>query len=375
MKSAADKPVQVPAARAALASWGWNAAWEAALAAQASLEPGSTIGRVTAVFRDQCLLRLPDAERMGELTGRFRHLARDAAAFPAVGDWVSAQETGREQALIHGLLPRRNVLSRKEAGHAVQEQVLAANVDVAFVMTAFDADFNVRRIERYAVMVRQSGIEPVVLLNKSDLAEPGDARISEAIDVNPGGAVHRVSARSGEGLDIVSFYLSGTKTGIFLGSSGVGKSTLLNALLGGDIQATNSIRLSDGKGRHTTTARQMFLLPGGGLVIDTPGLREVQPWADEAALAEAFSEISALARLCRFGDCTHGPETGCAVKEAVETGALPADRYEGYLKLRKEMAYLRRKQDPLEEADNKRRWKNIHRAAKALYRDREKSGD
>jgi ribosome biogenesis GTPase len=211
------------------------------------------------------------------------------------------------------------------------------------------------------------------VLNKSDLADAGDDRMAEAIDVNPGGAVHRVSARSGEGLDVVGFYLAQGRTGIFLGSSGVGKSTLLNALLGGEIQKTNDIRLSDGKGRHTTTVRQMFLLPGGGLVIDTPGLREIQPWADDAALAEAFSEIEALACACRFTDCTHEPESGCAVKAAVESGALPADRYEAYLKLRKEMAYLRRKVDPVADAANKRRWKNIHRAAKAIYRDREKS--
>jgi len=355
-------------------TWGWRPGREAAASAQAFIEPGFTIGRVIAVFRDHCLLRLPDGERTGEVTGRFRHLAPNTAAFPAVGDWAVVQDAGSDLALVHSLLPRRNVLSRKEAGTAIHEQVLAANVDVAFVMTAFDADFNLRRIERYAVMVRQSGIEPVVLLNKCDLADAEDERMSEAIDVNPGGAVHRVSARAGEGLDIVRFYLAEGKTGIFLGSSGVGKSTLLNALLGGEIQRTSDIRLSDGKGRHTTTARQMFLLPGGGLVIDTPGLREIQPWADDAALAEAFSEIAALARGCRFGDCTHGPEAGCSVKEAVESGALPADRYAGYLKLQKEMAYLRRKQDPVEEAGNKRYWKNIHRAAKTLYREREKAG-
>ena len=352
-------------------AWGWTSAWEAS--ARALVEPGFTVGRVAAVFRGQCLLRLPEGERTGEVTGRFRHLAPNAAAFPAVGDWAVVQDAGPELALIHALLSRRNVLSRKEAGTAAQEQVLAANVDVAFVMTAFDADFNVRRIERYGVMVRQSGIEPVVLLNKCDLADDGDERMAEAIDVNPGGVVHRISARTGRGLEIVSFYLAEGKTGIFLGSSGVGKSTVLNALLGGEIQRTSAIRLSDGRGRHTTTARQMFMLPGGGLVIDTPGLREIQPWADDAALAEAFSEIAALARACRFGDCTHGPEMGCAVKDAVESGALPADRYEAYLKLRKEMAYLRRKVDPLEDADNKRYWKNIHRAAKALNRDREKT--
>lgn len=328
---------------------------------------------MTAVFRDRCLLALAGGERTGEVTGRFRFLAASAAAFPAVGDWALVRDAGPERALVHALFPRRNVVSRKEAGLVWEEQVLAANVDVAFVMTAFDADFNVRRLERYAVLARQSGLEPVVLLNKCDLAAADDGRLAEAIDANPGGGVHRVSARAGLGLDIVGFYLAEGRTGIFLGSSGVGKSTLLNALLGGEIQRTRTVRLSDGRGRHTTTSRQMFALPGGGLVIDTPGLREIEPWADAAAVDDAFSEISALARRCRFADCTHGPETGCAVKEAVEKGTLPAARYESYLKLRKEMAYLRRKVDPAEDAENKRRWKNIHRAAKALYKERNKS--
>jgi ribosome biogenesis GTPase len=359
--------------RASLIKWGWSPSWEAA--ALKFIEPDQTVGRVTAVFREKCLLRLPDKERTGEVTGRFRHLAIKASAYPAVGDWVLAQVAGPELALIHGLLPRRNVLSRKEAGLAVQEQVLAANVDVVFVVTAFDADFNIRRIERYAVLVRQAGMEPVVLINKSDLAGLEDARLAEARDANPGGAVHSISAKSGEGLDVVKFYFSEGKTGLFLGSSGVGKSTLLNSLLGDDVQRTKPIRVSDGRGRHTTAARQMFRLPEGGLVIDTPGLREIQLWADEPALAEAFSDIAGLTPFCRYTDCTHGPESGCAVKAAVEKGTVPADRYAGYLKLRKELSYLRRKQDPAEEAAHKRRWKNIHRAARAFFRDREKNGD
>ncbi len=366
------KPDKVAQERASLKMWGWSPTWEAT--ARKLIESGYVIGRVTAVFREQCLLRFSDGERTGEVSGRFRHLALNAAAYPAVGDWVLAQTAGPELAIIHGLLPRRNFLSRKEPGQVVQEQVLAANVDVVFVMTAFDLDFNIRRIERYAVMARQAGIEPVVLINKGDLAQADDERLAEARDVNPTGSVHAVSAQSGDGLDIVRFYLPEGTTGVFLGSSGVGKSTLLNALLGHDVQKTKPIRVSDGRGRHTTASRQMFMLPSGGLVIDTPGLREIQLWADESALAEAFSEIAGLAQLCRYKDCTHGPESGCAVKEAVETGTLRADRYEGYQKLRKELAYLERKQDPAAEAENKRRWKNIHRAAQALYKDRQKSG-
>lgn len=367
------KTFQIAECRASLRLWGWSPAWEALV--RESIEPDQAVGRVTAVFREQCLLRLPNGERTGEVTGRFRHLASNAAAYPAVGDWILAQEAGPDLALIQDLLPRRNELSRKVAGKTVQEQVLAANVDVVFVMTAFDEDFNVRRIERYEVMARQAGMEPVVLINKSDLAKADDERMIEARDVNPDGVVLRVSARTGEGLDTVRFYLPAGKTGIFLGSSGVGKSTLLNALLGDEVQITKPIRMSDGKGRHATSARQMFILPAGGLVIDTPGLREIQLWAEEPALTEAFSEIAGLAGLCRYTDCTHGPESGCAVKDAVEKGTLPADRYAGYLKLSKELSYIRRKQDAAEQADHKRRWKNIHRAARAFYRDREKSGD
>ncbi len=341
-----------------LMNWGWVQYRK--MDVNRFLSPGQSIARVTAVFRDHCLLFLSDGERMGQVTGRFRHLVQDSALFPAVGDWVVVECPDEGLALIHEVLPRRSVLSRAQAGRATEEQVLAANVDVMFVMTAFDEDFNVRRIERYAVMARQAGMDPVVVLNKSDLACEADVRVNEARAVSPGGAVHCVSAKTGEGIDAVKFYLQEGKTGVFLGSSGVGKSTLLNALLGSDVQETNPIRVSDGKGRHTTTTRQMFLLPEGGLVIDTPGLREIQLWADETILSEVFSEIDVLARSCRYKDCQHKAEPGCAVKGALDSGVLPMDRYNGYLKLQKELAYLKRKQDPTQRSNTKRRWKKIH---------------
>lgn len=341
-----------------LTLWGWDAAWSEA--GEKILAPGQVPGRVTAVYREKYLLRVPDGERTGAVTGRFRHEARVPANFPAIGDWVAAEPSGPDLAIIHGILPRRTMLSRKAAGETMQEQVLAANVDAFFVMTAFDEDFNIRRIERYVAMARMAGMAPVVLLNKGDLTGADDPRLAEARAVTPEGAVLCISAKTGDGLDSVSAYLREGKTGVFLGSSGVGKSTLLNALLGGEVQKTQTVRLSDGKGRHTTTVSQMFFLPGGGLVIDTPGLREIQLWADESVLSEVFAEVSHLAEGCRYADCAHGAEPGCAVKAAIETGALPPDRYAGYLKLQKELAYLKRKQDPVQAANTKRRWKKIH---------------
>ncbi len=341
-----------------LTLWGWDAAWSDV--GENLLAPGQVPARVTAVYRERFLLRMPDGERTGAVTGRFRHEAKTPAEFPAIGDWVVAEAAGPELALIHGILPRRTVLSRKAAGEAMQEQVLAANVDTFFVMTAFDDDFSVRRIERYVAMARMAGMAPVVLLNKGDLAGADDPRLAEARAVTPEGAVLCLSAKTGDGLDSVRTYLREGKTGVFLGSSGVGKSTLLNALLGGEVQKTQTVRLSDGQGRHTTTVSQMFFLPGGGLVIDTPGLREIQLWADESVLSEVFAEVSLLAQSCRYADCAHKAEPGCAVKAAIETGALPPDRYVGYLKLQKELAYLKRKQDPVQAANTKRRWKAIH---------------
>ena len=339
--------------------WGWDAAWEKAK--KKLIQPGQEVGRVTAVYREKCLLRFSDKEQLAEVTGKFRHTARTAADYPAVGDWVLGERAGDDLALIHCLLPRRTYLSRKQAGPVQQEQVLATNVDVVFVTTAFDHDFNPRRIERYAVTTRQARMEPIVLINKCDLAQPNDPRIQQARDANPSGMILPVSAKTGEGLETVTFYLEEGKTGIFLGSSGVGKSTILNALLGRNVQKTESVRLSDSRGRHTTTTRQMFQLPDGGLIIDTPGLREIQLWAEESALPDVFTDIAQLARSCRYNDCQHKSEPGCAVKEALEKGTLSEGRYKGYVKLQKELAYLKRKQDPQQQANTKRRWKTIQK--------------
>ena len=302
------------------------------------------------------------------MTGRFRFEAEEWSDFPAVGDWVLASIDGPDVALIHSILPRTSVLSRKVAGSTTEEQILAANVDLAFLITAFDGDFNLRRLERFLALIKESGVEPVILLNKSDLANSADDRFDEASRIANGAPVYRVSAITGEGFDAILSHLQNLATGTFLGSSGVGKSTILNRLLGKEVQATQPIRLSDSHGRHTTTSRQMFALPSGGFVIDSPGIREIQLWADSSVLPQVFTDIAQLAERCRFRDCRHQTEAECAVIQALGTGELPKGRWEGYIKLQKELAYLKRKQNPQDRANVKRRWKKIHSQSRDIIK-------
>jgi len=271
--------LQIPAEREPLVSWGWNSDWEAQIP-PSSVFP-QIIGRVVLVQRDRSFVHLADQEINCNVTGKFRHFAANLSDFPCVGDWVEVEKISDTAGLIHAVLPRKTVLSRKEPGPEIQEHVLASNVDVAFVVTDFGEDFKPRRLERYVVLARQGGIEPVILVNKADLADNISDYILEARDISPQGEVFMVSAKTGQGLEGIRFLLEETKTGVFVGSSGVGKSTLINRMLGEHIQRTDSTRKSDGKGRHTTTTRQMFRLGQGGLLIDTPGLREIQLWAEE----------------------------------------------------------------------------------------------
>lgn len=318
--------------------------------------------RVTAVYRDRCLLLFPDGERSAEVTGRFRYEASSHADFPAVGDWVLASVVNGNSAVIHALLPRTTTLSRKAAGDRIEEQVLAANVDVAFIVTSFNEDFNVRRLERYLAVVRQAHVATAVLINKSDLAGPDDKRISEAAHVASGAPIFRVSAKTGDGIAEVVAFLGAGRTAVLHGSSGVGKSSILNRILGTDTQAVAEIRHSDARGRHTTTVRQIFETPGQGFLIDTPGLREIGLWIDDDAVAEVYADVSRLAEGCRFRNCSHQGETGCAVAPALASGELDAGRWAGYLKMQKEIDYLRRRRDPELEAKNRKHWKRIHKS-------------
>ena len=322
-----------------------------------------------------------DFDGWAEVSGRFRHDAQETADFPAVGDWVcltaptgerSAAKAGSERAVITRRLERLSTISRKAAGRAVEEQVLAANVDTIFLVTALAEDLNPRRLERYLAVVRDAGAVPVIVLNKTDLSTDPETQAADVRARLPFVDVLAISAKRGEGLVALDPYLSPARTVALIGSSGVGKSTLVNRLLGRDLLKTAEISEVDGKGRHTTTARNLVELPGGALLIDTPGMRELQPWVDEAAVTETFEDIAELAGGCRFGDCAHETEPGCAVLAAVEKGALAAERLDHFRHLGREVAFEERKRDKSAAAAEKRRWKKIHQANKAMYRDRDR---
>jgi ribosome biogenesis GTPase len=314
-----------------------------------------------------------DFEGWAEVSGRFRHDATCAADFPAVGDWVCVvAEPGADRAVIHRRLERSSVVSRKAAGRTTGEQVLAANVDTIFLVTALSRDLNPRRIERYLTLVREAGATPVVLLNKADLSRDPAGETAAVRARLPLVEVVAVSALTSEGLAELSPYLQSAQTLALLGSSGVGKSTLINRLLGRELLKVGATLQSDEKGRHTTSSRQLVELPGGALLIDTPGMRELQPWTDESSVDETFEDIADIARACRFTDCAHVTEPGCAVREAVERGGLDVERLENYRRLLREAAFEERKRDQCAAAEHKRKWKKIHQAAKQLYKDRDR---
>ena len=260
---------------------------------------------------------------------------------PAVGDWVGLDPVSGQ---IDALLPRRTVLSRKEAWQAVREQVLAANVDVAFLMQGLPLDVNARRLERYLAMAWESGAQPVVLLTKLDLVQDPVGYLAEVEAVTVGACpVHAVSAQTGEGLDEVRAWFRGDRTAVLIGSSGVGKSTLVNALAGAELLATQEVREEDQRGRHTTTRRELVVLPDGGVVLDTPGIRELRLW--DGDLEQAFGDVEAIAARCRFSDCSHRSEPGCAIRAALLDGSLSAERWSSYRKLERELRALEVRRD------------------------------
>jgi ribosome biogenesis GTPase len=335
---------------------------------------GLRFGRVAIENREQYLLLTADGERAAEVSGRFLFEAGSPADFPKVGDWVAITDYPAEsKAVIHALLPRRTRLSRNAAGRRTEEQVLAANIDVIFLVQGLDFDFNLRRLERQLVMLRESGAAPIIILNKADLRLDPAVFLAQAKTSAPGTDVVAVSALSRTGWDDLRRRLQPKKTHVFLGSSGVGKSTLINALAERDILATAPVRDDDSKGRHTTARRELLILPGGALLIDTPGVREFQLWESDGAVEEVFSDIAALATGCRYADCIHVLEPGCAVREAADSGALPVGRYESYLKLRKELTFLKTKQQEKPGSDKKQWSKEIRGAFKTFRKVNPKS--
>lgn len=339
---------------------GWNSSWDEKFAGlrAAGLEPG----RVAVEDKHLYLVQTALGALTGTASGKLLHESTAPAELPKVGDWVALSALPNEtKAVIHCVLPRRTKFSRKVPGRDTEEQVLVANVDTIFLVQALDDSFRPRLIERQLVMTRESGAQPVVVLNKADLCAHSQANLETAQNAAGGVPVVVVSAKTREHLSELRKLIRPGETVAFIGPSGVGKSSLINALHGEEIQATTDVRASDAKGRHTTTWRELIVLPDGGIVIDMPGMREFQLWLAGQGMDEAFSDFAALAPNCRFRDCTHTHETGCAVKQSVADGSLPADRYGNFLKLQRELACL-------DEAHHQRAWIDRKRKTKIAQR-------
>lgn len=315
-----------------LRSYGWNEEWNAKW--QKIAKPQALPGRVITDFGGYLVVQTPQSFR-ATIAKKMRHtFAPDA--LPKVGDWVLIRPEDNEIAVIEDILPRTSAIIRKSAGARPEPQVLAANVDIAFVVQALNEDFNLARLDRYAFQLKESGVQSVFIFNKLDLA---DKRKIEALQQWKKPAV-LVNARTGQGTEELLKYLQQGKTAVFIGSSGVGKSTLVNKLLGDERQKTGEID-NEGKGRHTTSHRELFLVPDGGVIIDTPGIRELQLWGEKGSLEEVFPDIMALAAHCKFRNCTHTPkEQGCAVQQALREGTLSQERFESFRKLRLELSEL-----------------------------------
>jgi ribosome biogenesis GTPase / thiamine phosphate phosphatase len=304
-----------------------------------------------------------DAELLAQVTGKTLHESRRAPAqLPKVGDWVAVKLVpNEEKAVIQAILPRRTQLSRKLTGRDTTEQILATNIDTAFMVTAADASFNAARLERMLVMAHESGARPVVILNKIDLCDDLEAKLAEATRVAGDALVLAACALTGRGVKKLAELIKPGDTVVFIGTSGVGKSSLINRLYGEDIQATVEVRANDAKGRHTTSWREMIFLPQGGVVIDTPGMREFHIWIAGEGAKEAFPEIEALSLRCHFRDCTHAKEKKCAVLEALTAGTLPRERYENFVKLQLEIRYLR-------EAEKRVAWQDRKKSDRVAHR-------
>jgi ribosome biogenesis GTPase len=349
-----------------LGDLGWDDSWarEFETLARGGEVPARVVLEHNHVYR--VMSGLPEPQ-LAELAGRVRYEAAGRHEMPAVGDWVilrpSPATGARPQ--IRAILPRRSAFSRKAAGRETEEQVVAANIDTVFLVSGLDQDFNPRRVERYLVMARASGARPVVVLNKADLAEDLAADIASIIEIAPDIPVHPIVAK-GDSVDVSALrpYLGHGQTVALLGSSGVGKSTIINALAGRDVLKTAEVREQDGRGRHTSVHRQLVALEQGGLVIDTPGMREIQLWAADEPLDLNFPDVDALGAGCRFRDCRHDREPGCAVKAAVEAGALDPARYESFLKLSGERESL------ADKLEDKRQSRVMGKALKAMQKNR-----
>ena len=338
--------------------YGWDEGWAEEFAPYA--DRGWVPGRVCLQQRGAFVVWCRDGEVSAVAK---RKLHRSPTGPPAIGDWVAvvAPEGSRDRGHIEAVLPRRTKISRKVAGARSEEQVVTANVDSVFVMMGLDVDFNLRRLERFLVVVWESGAEPVVVLNKADMCENVAERVEETERIAPGVAIVVTSLERRTGIEALSTWLQPGRTVALLGSSGVGKSTLVNALSGAEVMETGSVRVRDDRGKHTTSHRRLLLLPGGALLVDNPGIRELQLWTVESGDDDTFAELEALARDCRFRDCSHEREPGCAVLLAVEEGRLDSERLANFRGLKEELAALGARRVEKAQQEESRQWKKVSR--------------
>jgi ribosome biogenesis GTPase / thiamine phosphate phosphatase len=317
-------------------------------------------GRVTLEHKKMYRVITTDGEWLSVCSGSMQYEATERRDFPAVGDWVAVEKMpGEERGIIHAILPRTSLFSRKVAGMTIAEQIIAVNIDIVLLVMSMNNDFNPRRLERYLVAAYDSGATPVVVLTKKDVCDNSSDYIEEAQSIALGAEIFAVSNVTGEGIDELTALLKNNKTAALLGSSGVGKSSLTNAILGSEMMVVQDIREDDAKGRHTTTHRELIKIPTGGILIDTPGMREFQLWENNDSLDSGFQDINELTNNCKFNDCQHNNEPGCAIQNALSTGELAEDRYRSYLKLQKELAFLDRKMDRAAQAGERNKWKKI----------------
>lgn len=317
-------------------------------------------GRVAIENKRNYLLYTESGEYMGELSGKFYYDAQSRGGLPAVGDWVLFKPVHNEKkAVIENVLMRKNKFSRKVVLEKTDEQIIAANIDFLFIITSLNLEFNLKRTERYLTLAFDNNLTPVIILSKEDLCEDPAVIISEVRSVAEGIDIHSVSTIENKGIDELKKYFEGNRTAAFVGSSGVGKSTLINFLTGTNNIPVNVIGDYKDKGKHTTTKREMILLPEGGIIIDTPGMREIQIWEGSEGLSDSFKDVEDFFSRCRFSDCKHDTEPGCAVKEAIDNGELDEERFNNYLKLKKEIKWFEIRKDKKAKSDESKKWKKI----------------
>jgi ribosome biogenesis GTPase len=347
---------------------GWDSFFEAHF--EEYKEKGFRPARVALEHKNSLRLYSEFGEIAAEISGKLRYEATSREDLPAVGDWVAINYLESEKkATVGAVLQRKSKFVRKAAGDMTGLQILASNIETVFLVSGLDREFNLRRLERYLALAWDSGGAPVIILNKTDLCDDLDSKITSVEKIAPEVPILPLSAKQSKDLSPLTEYLGASETAVLLGSSGVGKSTIINRLIGEQVQSVQEVREDDSRGRHTTTQRELFILDNGGLIIDTPGLRELQLWDSSEGVQETFDEIEELAQFCHFRDCRHVNEPNCEVRKAVQEGELSRERYESYLKLQKELAYLDRLQDQREALEEKRRWKIITKAFNRMERD------